>query len=132
SIYIKAPAQQVWDALTQSGLTQQWGYGGPVEIEPRPGGVYRSLTTPEMRELGMGTVAVEGEVLESDPPRLLALSWRPMWKADEPATRVTWELTEYPNGQTRVVLTHDVSAAPHQFGEFNGGGDPEGGGGGWP
>lgn len=132
SIYIKASAQRVWDAINESQFTTQWGYGGPVEIDQRPGGSYRNLTTPEMREFGMGDVAVEGEVLEIDPPRLLTLSWRPAWRPEAPATRVTWELTEYPNGQTKVVLTHDVSAAPDQFDEFNGGGDPQGGGGGWP
>ncbi len=132
SIYIKAPAQRVWDALTRSELTTRWGYGGEVEIDPRPGGVYRNLTTPEMREMGMGDTAIEGEVLEIDPPRLLVLAWQPTWHPESPATRVTWELTEYPNGQTKLVLTHDVSAAPDLFDELNGGGDPEGGGGGWP
>lgn len=132
SIYIKAPAQRIWDAITTSEFTTRWGYGGDVELDPRPGGTYRNLTSPEMREMGMGDTAVEGEVLEIDPPRLLSLTWRPMWQPDAPATRVTWEITEYPSGQTKVVLTHDVSAAPHQFDEFNGGGDPEGGGGGWP
>jgi len=132
SIYIKATAQQIWDAITTSEGTEQWGYGGPVEIDPRPGGTYRNLTTPEMREMGMGEVAIDGEVLEIAPPRLLVLAWRPMWQEDPPTTKVTWEITEYPNGQSKVVLTHDVSAAPQMFDEFNGGGDPEGGGGGWP
>lgn len=132
SIYIKAPAQRVWDAITQSQYTSQWGYGGEVEIDPRPGGSYRNLTTPEMREMGMGDTAIEGEVLEIDPPRLLVLAWHPTWHPEAPSTRVTWEITEYPNGQTKLTLTHDVSAAPDLFDELNGGGDPEGGGGGWP
>ncbi len=132
SIYIKAPAQRVWDAITTSEGSQRWGYGGEVEIDPRPGGSYRNLTTPEMRAFGMGDVAVEGEVLEIDPPRLLVLAWGPTWRPGAPRTRVTWELTEFPNGQTKVTLTHDVSADPELFDEVNGGGDPEGGGGGWP
>lgn len=132
TIYINAPAQRVWDAITTSEYTTQWGYGGDVEIDPRPGGTYRNLSTPDMVAFGMGPVAVEGEVVEIDPPRLLVLSWSPTWRPGAPATRVTWELTEYPNGQTKVVLTHDVSAAPDQAEELNGGGDPEGGGGGWP
>lgn len=132
SIYINTPAQKIWDALTQSQYTTQWGYGGEIELDPRPGGAYRNLSTPGMREMGMGDTAVEGEVLEIDPPRLLVLSWSPTWRPGAPATRLTWELTEYPNGQTKVVLTHDISAAPDQFEELNGGGDPESGGGGWP
>jgi len=132
SIYIKAPAHRIWDAITTSEGTTRWGYGGEVEIDPRPGGTYRNLSTPEMKAIGMGDTAIEGEVLEIDPPRLLVLAWHPTWHPEAPSTRLTWELTEYPNGQTKVVLTHDVSAAPGLFDELNGGGDPEGGGGGWP
>ena len=32
SIYINAPAQRVWDAITRSEYTTQWGYGGAVVI----------------------------------------------------------------------------------------------------
>ncbi|QDB79517.1 hypothetical protein FHE66_00940 [Georgenia sp. 311] len=132
SIYIKAPAQRIWDAITTSEDTKRWGYGGAVEIDQRPGGAYRNLTTPEMREMGMGDTAIEGEVLEIDPPRRLVLAWRPTWHPEMPSTTLTWELTEFPGGQTKVTLTHDVSAAPELFEEVDGGGDPQGGGGGWP
>lgn len=133
SIYINAPAQKVWEAITVSEHTQRWGYGGAVEIEERPGGAYRNLTTPEMREMGMGDVAVEGTVVEIDPPTRLVLDWAPTWHQGIEPTRLTWELTEYPSGLTQVVLTHDVSNAPQLAAEVAGGaGDPEQGGGGWP
>lgn len=57
SIYIKAPAQQVWDAITQSEYTTKWGYAGPTEIDQRVGGTYRNLTTDEMKQMGLGEVA---------------------------------------------------------------------------
>ena len=41
------------------------------------------------------------------------------------------ELTEYPSGLTRVVLTTHVTAAPQLATEIAGGGDPQQGGGGW-
>ena len=132
SIYISAPAQRIWDAITKSDHTTRWGYGGEVEIDPRPGGAYRNLSTPEMREMGMGDVAVEGIVVEIDEPRRLVLDWMPTWHADWEATRLTWELTEFPSGLTYVVLTHDVTNAPELGPEVAGGTDPDQGGGGWP
>lgn len=132
SIYIKAPAQQVWEAITESRYTTQWGYGGETEIDQRAGGGYRNLTTPAMKEMGMGEVAIEGEVVEIDPPKRLVLAWKPAWHPESEPTRLTWELTEYPSGLTFVKLTHDLSAAPVYAGEVAGGADPGQGGGGWP
>lgn len=132
SIYIKAPAQKVWDAITQSEHTTRWGYGGATEIEPQVGGTYRNLTTPAMREMGLGETAVEGEVLEIDAPHRLVLAWKPMWHPESTPSRLTWELTEFPSGLTFVQLTHDVSAAPEYAAEVAGGTDPDQGGGGWP
>ena len=132
SIYINAPAQKVWDAITTSAYTSRWGYGGDVEIEPRPGGAYRNLSTDEMKQMGMGDVAVDGTVVEIDEPRLLVLDWAPAWYPGAEATRVTWELTEYPSGLTKLVLTHDVTNNPQLLQEVTGGADPTTGGGGWP
>lgn len=132
SIYIKAPATKIWEAITQSEHTTRWGYGGEVEIDERPGGLYRNLTTDEMKQMGMGDVAVEGEVLEVDPPRRLVLAWKPAWHPNSQPSRLTWELTEFPEGLTLVKLTHDLTAAPEYAAEVAGGGEPAQGGGGWP
>ncbi|YAL83455.1 SRPBCC domain-containing protein [Dermacoccaceae bacterium W4C1] len=131
SVYIEAPATSVWKAITTSEYTTKWGYGGETELEPKAGGVYRNLTTPEMREMGLGDVAVSGEVLEIDEPYKLVVTWKPEWHPEVEPTTLTWELTEYPSGLTRVLLTHDVSAAPALAAEIAGGGDPDQGGGGW-
>jgi len=132
SIYIKAPAQRIWKALTTPEDTSRWGYGGSVEIDPRPGGDYRSLSTEEMKQMGMGDVAVQGRVIEIDEPRRLVLDWAPTWSPGAEATRLTWELTEYPSGLTQVVLTHDVTNNTQLLAEVSGGADPQTGGGGWP
>ena len=74
-IYIEASAQQVWDAITSPEFSVKYGYGGTVEYDLTPGGDYRSLTTEEMRQMGMGDVAVTGRVIEADPPRKLVQTW---------------------------------------------------------
>lgn len=132
SVYINAPAQKVWDAITQSEYTTDWGYGGESEYDLTPGGTYRNLTTPEMKEMGMGDVAVSGTVVEAEPPAKLVLDWSPAWHPESEPTRLTWEITEYPSGLTRVVLTHDLTKAPEYAAEVAGGGEPAQGGGGWP
>jgi len=133
SIYIDASAQDIWNAITQSKYTVDWGYGGEVEYDMRPGGRYTNFTTPDMKAMGMGDVAVSGTVVEVQEPTKLVLDWAPAWHADWQPTRLTWELTEYPaSGLTKVTLTHDVSKAPELGPEVAGGGDPIQGGGGWP
>ncbi len=131
SIYIGAPAQKVWDAITTSEFTNDYGYGGDVEIELEPGGAYTNFTTAQMKEMGMGEVSVSGEVIEVDAPRRLVLTWTPAWMPDA-KTRLTWELTEYPSGLTQVVLTHDLTGSPDLAAQTRGGGEPASGGGGWP
>ncbi|WP_222844627.1 hypothetical protein [Saccharomonospora sp. CUA-673] len=34
SIYIDAPAEKVWQALTSSEYTNRYGYGGDLTFEP--------------------------------------------------------------------------------------------------
>ena len=89
SIYIKAPAQRVWDAITQSEHTKRWGYGGDLEFDPRPGGVFNNLATDEMKQMGMGDVAVEGTVIDN-PPHRLVLGWKAGWYPDSEPTRMSW------------------------------------------
>ena len=40
SIYINAPAEKVWDAITRSEHTNRWGYGGDVEVSGHAGAVF--------------------------------------------------------------------------------------------
>ncbi|QCX29014.1 hypothetical protein FC770_02240 [Nocardioides jishulii] len=132
TVYINAPASKVWAAITTSEGTNQWGYGGDIEVDLTEGGAYRNLTTPAMRAIGMGDLAVSGVVEKVDPERLLVLSWQPAWHPESAPSRLTWELSEFDGPLTKVVLTHDATAAPEYADELAGGDDPNQGGGGWP
>lgn len=129
-IYIEATAQQVWQGITSSEFTTKYGYGGAVESGFTPGSEFRHLTTAQMKELGMGEVAVTGRILESDPPRRLVQTWVAAWHKEE--TTLTWELTEYAGPLTGLTLTHDCTGAPHTAADVEGTGSAEQGGGGWP
>jgi uncharacterized protein YndB with AHSA1/START domain len=115
-VYIKASQQAVWDAITKPEWTQRYGYRGTVEFDAlEPGARYRILAPAEMRAAGLGEVAVDGEVIEADPPRRLVQTWRALWGAEiaaETPTRVTFDIEEDDGGITRLTVTHDLEGAP--------------------
>ncbi|GAB95058.1 uncharacterized protein YndB with AHSA1/START domain [Kineosphaera limosa] len=129
-VYIEAPAQKVWDAITSKEFSTKYGYGGDVFYDLVAGGDYRSDTTAEMKEMGMGDVAVTGKVIEADPPHRLVQTWIAAWHQEE--TTLTWDLVEYEGGLTGLTLTHDCTGAQNTARDIEGTGDAAQGGGGWP
>jgi uncharacterized protein YndB with AHSA1/START domain len=114
-IYIKAAPQAIWDAITKSEWTNKYGYGGPVDYDLRPGGAFRALSTPPMRAMGLPEVVVDGEVIESDPPRRLVQTYRFLFSEEMKAegfTRVTWEIERATSGFSRLTVTHELHDAP--------------------
>ena len=107
---LPAPAERVWEYLTDSKLRATWFAGGEMELEP--GGaltlVFRNSElgqpdeeVPEKYQAYEGMES-KGEVVRAEPPRLLV--W--LWYEDEgPHNEVRWELE--PRGdQTLMILTH--------------------------
>jgi uncharacterized protein YndB with AHSA1/START domain len=133
-VYIKATPEAIWDAITKPEWNERYGYPGRGEYDLRPGGAYRATATPDMQEMGMPEVVVDGEVVEADPPRKLVQTWRFLWGeeiAAEGPTRVTWEIAEDDIGLTRLTVTHELEDAPLTAEQVAG--DPRilEGGGGW-
>jgi uncharacterized protein YndB with AHSA1/START domain len=127
-VYIKAPAQAVWNAITTPEWTARYGYGGLADVDLRPGGRFRLLADEAMRSGGMPEVVVDGEVLEVDPPHRLVQTWRAGWDT-EPATTLTYVIAEGENGVSCLTVTHDVTGAPRTAAMVAGAVD--GAGGGW-
>ena len=114
-VYIKTTPQALWDAITKPEWTERYGYGGHADFDLRRRGKFRWLASPEMRAGGSPEVALEGEVIESDPPRKLVQTWRLMMDAEtagEDMTRLTYEIEEMKGGLTKLTLTHDLTDAP--------------------
>jgi len=133
-VYIKATPQAIWDAITQPEWTAKYGYGGRGEYDLRPGGAYRGFTSEEMRSTGAPDLAIDGEIVEVDPPRRLVLTWRMVMDADMAAegfTRLTYELDEGKDGVTRLTVVHDLAGAPRLAVLMSGGMEDVGAGGGW-
>lgn len=109
--FIRSTPQKVWDALTQSAFTTQFFFGRSIESDWKPGSRWRLV----MQD---GRTDVEGEVLESDPPRRLKVSWRVDWieeaRALEPAI-VTYEIEQAGDAVKLTLTQHNVSAIPRKF-----------------
>lgn len=132
-IYIKAPAQTVWEAITTPEWTARYGYKALAEYDLRPGGAFVTRANEQMRSMGLAEIIIDGEVIEADPPHKLVQTYRFLFTEQTRAegfTRITWEVAPTPGGFTRLTVTHDLTGAPVAAGmvtsKFSGQG-----GGGW-
>ena len=134
-VYIRTTPEAVWDAITKPEWTERYGYGGVADYDLRPGG--RAIQRPgaAMREYpGVPDVIVDGEIVESDPPRKLVQTWRmlmdPTMEA-EGFTRLTHEIEAIDGGVTKLTVVHELDGAPTLAAMVAGGSEAEGAGGGW-
>ncbi len=97
SVETPASVEAAWEALTDPERVAEWlTDASPVG---RPGDSYR---------LDFGDSVVEGSILELEPGRGFAHSWR--WDGGEdeaPPTRVHWTVEGATGGGSRVTLRHD-------------------------
>jgi uncharacterized protein YndB with AHSA1/START domain len=110
SVFIRATPEQVWDGITKPEFTTRYFYGTKIDSTFEPGSRYLSVAGDGGQEM------VDGEILESDPPRMLRHTWRAIWDpetAGEPHSRVTWEIEPQEGGVTKLTVTHDqLEASP--------------------
>jgi uncharacterized protein YndB with AHSA1/START domain len=139
-VYIKATPQAIWDAITKPEWTQKYGYSGLAEFDLKTGGKHRTKPTQEFIDAGFTTDLLDGEVLESDPPRKLVITWKLLMDPSlvaEPYTTLTYDIEETKTAGTRLTVTHDVTGAPGHAALVSGAmenvdaGPGENAGGGW-
>ena len=104
TIYIAATPEKVWQALTSAEFSRQYFFGNAVEIELKIGGAF-IVRAPD------GSLHIDGEVFECDPPRKLTVTFNVNWPAlveKLGATLVTYEI-EPAGPAVRLTLTeaHD-------------------------
>jgi uncharacterized protein YndB with AHSA1/START domain len=133
-VYIRASAQQVWDAITDPEWNTRYGYPGRTEYDLRPGGAIRAVMPAGM--IGPDEfVGVDGEVVVADAPKRLVQTYRFLFspeQVEEGFHEVVWDVHEEHGGVTRLTVTHDVTNAPIAAAMIDGDPDLQEGGGGWP
>jgi uncharacterized protein YndB with AHSA1/START domain len=109
-VFIKATPEQIWDAITKPEFTTRYFHGSVVDSTFEPGAEYRSYS-PDRSQLW-----VDGEIVESDPPRRLQHTWRSLYNEEtavEPHSRVTWEIEAAEAGVSKLTVVHDdLGASP--------------------
>jgi uncharacterized protein YndB with AHSA1/START domain len=115
-VFIKAPAEQIWEAITTPEFTRRYFHGAAITVAD---GQYKSYG-PD------GSVWGDEIVIESEPPRRLVHGWRSMYDpelAAERPSRVTWEIEPTEAGVCRVTVTHDqLEGAPKTAASVHGAG----------
>lgn len=101
-IYIRATPRQVWDVLTDTRLSPHINFGATIDSDWTVGSRLPS-------RIGDGPIAVDGTVLEADPPHRLVRTWAELWNtesADDQPSRVTYTLTPMEH-LTHLHVVHD-------------------------
>jgi len=133
-VYIKATPQAIWDAITTPEWSERYGYHARSVYDLRPGGAYKGYSNEGMLAMGAPEVAVDGEVVEVDPPRKLVQTWRMAMDPDlsaEGFSRLTYEIAQGEGGVSKLTVIHEVEGMPGLAAMLSGGMEHTGAGGGW-
>jgi uncharacterized protein YndB with AHSA1/START domain len=117
--YIRTTPEKLWQALIEPEFTRRFWLGCWQESEWKTG-------TPWQIMLPDGRAGDSGEILEIDPPRRLAVSWRNEFKPElreEGYSRMTYEL-EQQGGSVKLTVTHEMDRTGSKFIEAVSGGWP--------
>lgn len=127
-IQITAPPDRVFKAISDQKELALWFTSPecPVQrwkMDARPGGHYSYMTQKGAIVVnGVSEFECHGDIVEFDPPRVLAYTWFGNWH-DDPKSRtlVRWELTPRQGG-THVKVTHSgLSSLPVARKDYVGG-----------
>lgn len=127
-IHISAPPERIFQALIDPKQVLQWWTSEQCQIEsfalePRKGGRWHyDSRQSEMSVNGVSKFRCEGELLEYDPPHVLAYTWIANWH-DRPAQRtvVRWELAASGKGTLLRVTHSGLADLPTARKDYSGG-----------
>ena len=116
-IYIRTTPERLWQALVDPELTRRYYYGCRFEGAVAAGEKYAMRADD-------GTAAIEGTITEAEPFRRLVTTFQARFRpgtAEEPPSRVTWEIT--PLGDVcRLSMVHDdLHGSPQTYAATAGG-----------
>ena len=97
-IFIKAPIEQVWNALLDPAFTRRYFHGTAFDAPPVTGQPYRT-------SMGGGSPALDGMIEACEAPHRLVQTWHVLYdgamEAERPS-RVEWTLAFAGSPRLRV------------------------------
>ena len=106
TIVIKTTPEELWAAITRPEFTRRYFYGSAITVTPDR---YTSHGPS-------GDLRGDEPVYEFEPPRRLVHGWVSRYDptlAEEPESRVTWEIEQQDDGTCVLTVVHDhLEAAP--------------------
>ena len=117
SVYIQAPPERVWRAITDGDETARYYYGTRVGSTWEPGAAL-TYAYPD------GSIAADGTILDADPPKRLRISfharWDPEIEAEGPVEQA-WVLESRGEATQLTVTTSGLKPGSRTTAEFEGG-----------
>src|SRR6187402_780113 len=115
-VFIRATPERIWQALVDPEVTAKYFHGARM-----------AATAERMVSYGPnGDVWGDSPVEVWDPPHRLAYGWQSLYDpelAAEPASRVTFEISDEGGGVCKLVVVHDrLGASPKTAGSVGGAG----------
>jgi uncharacterized protein YndB with AHSA1/START domain len=100
-VFVAAPQDKVWHALTDAKATASYLSGFHVETDLKAGGDSRFQKGEQVLNRGV--------VLACEPPRKLQVTWKPEMGefANEKPSRVTFEVEAMGANQSKLTIVHD-------------------------
>jgi uncharacterized protein YndB with AHSA1/START domain/DNA-binding transcriptional ArsR family regulator len=117
SVFIQAPTERVWRAITDGDETARYYYGTRVQSSWEPGAPL-SYAYPD------GSIAADGSVLEVDPPNRLVMTFHARWDPEvdaEGPVEMAWVLEASGDATKLTVTTSGLKAGTKTTAEFEGG-----------
>src|SRR4051812_26982764 len=117
SVFIQAPAERVWRAITDGDETAHYYYGTRVQSSWEAGAPL-SYAYPD------GSVAADGVVLETDPPNRLVMTFHARWDPEvdaEGPVEMAWVLEASGEATKLTVTTSGLKPGSKSTSEFEGG-----------
>jgi uncharacterized protein YndB with AHSA1/START domain/DNA-binding transcriptional ArsR family regulator len=117
SVFIQAPPERVWRAITEGSETAQYYYGTSVSSTWEAGAPLTYAYTD-------GSVAADGTVLEVDPPSRLKMSFHARWDPDieaEGPVEMAWVLEAQGDATKLTVTTSGLTEGSRTAADFSGG-----------
>jgi uncharacterized protein YndB with AHSA1/START domain/DNA-binding transcriptional ArsR family regulator len=115
TVFIKAPPERVWQAITDGDDTVRYYYGTRVASDWAVG-------SPIRYGYEDGSAAADGEVLAIEPGKTVTMTFHPRWSPEidaEGPIRMVWAVEATDDGGSKLTVTSALKPGSRSAEEFS-------------